>query len=413
MALANLTEKLYDNPNYFIRECMYSTQKRCVGGKKKRAKSKKPLEEINAFEKERVNAYKELGIPLPETILKKGDKMSKQKPTESQLRSVRKTKQLMKEYYHAFFFGTDCRFVTLTFDKLPSDFTRASVYVGKCFERLKRDGFSDGNYIAVPEYGTKEGRLHFHCIVKMKYMSNEDFAEKYWRHGFVKIEKIKREKDDPMGAKAVNYVLKYITADITMRYPNARRWLHPRGFMPKIKRTSAETSFAAYREAIHYLKSTNWKCIKKECFKSEKFGVVYKSMWVKRKRGNKNEEQPDSIVIYLDHLFFNEDYRMILLDGSNLGESKQDWALTHTDWREYYTDLTEYIYRYRNPGSAFFEECVRKYDERLANKMQELTQLPIYKTTGTPYSYKQLCEAGLLQSFDDFLIERLPRIKAA
>lgn len=86
----------------------------------------------------------------------------------------------MFKFQQGYFGRRPCSFITLTFDNdnLPGDYkvNMHPEYISKFFKKIKDYRYDNGlppiKYYAVPEYGDKNGRLHFHAIV-----FGEDFLQ--------------------------------------------------------------------------------------------------------------------------------------------------------------------------------------------------------------------------------------------
>lgn len=98
------------------------------------------------------------------------------------------------------------KFVTLTFGEDIKDIKVANYEFKKFKQRLETKIGYKLQYVCVIEF-TKNGRVHYHCLMfNLPYVKNKELAT-IWRNGFVKINKI--DKVDNVGA----YVCKYMTKD--------------------------------------------------------------------------------------------------------------------------------------------------------------------------------------------------------
>lgn len=107
-------------------------------------------------------------------------------------------------------FAQETLAVTLTY---AGDTPNASVLVYKdvqnMFKRMRKDGIKL-RYIVAGEYGSQNGRAHWHCVLflyqgQLDYEFEKRFEFKYWPHGFSYF-----QRPDPGG---IAYVLKYAVKD--------------------------------------------------------------------------------------------------------------------------------------------------------------------------------------------------------
>ena len=116
-------------------------------------------------------------------------------------------------------------FITLTFAE-ETDYKLSKKHLKDMFKRLNRK-FKGFKYLWILEFGTINGRLHYHALCnlelpKIKFAaSNEkkgkkhklyenEFADKYWKCGFVDI----RSLDQEGNSNIALYVSCYITKDL-------------------------------------------------------------------------------------------------------------------------------------------------------------------------------------------------------
>lgn len=110
------------------------------------------------------------------------------------------------------------KFLTLTFEENVTDLDYANAEFKKWVKRVNYNVFktkkSVMKYVAVIEF-QKRGAVHYHVICNLPYVEADDLAQ-MWGHGFIKINKIKGDKErfgstecDNVGA----YVCKYMTKD--------------------------------------------------------------------------------------------------------------------------------------------------------------------------------------------------------
>lgn len=146
----------------------------------------------------------------------------------------------MMAYQKGYYGCNPCSFITLTFDNenLPDDYktNMHPEYISKFFKKLQ-DYRSDHNlspvrYYGVPEFGEKNGRLHYHAIVFgenfMQGSKVEVYNKKGRKHlitdGLNKFWTFGRATTDPTiglnGTGAISYVANYLKNDkrITCRF---------------------------------------------------------------------------------------------------------------------------------------------------------------------------------------------------
>ena len=117
-------------------------------------------------------------------------------------------------------------FITLTFEK-ETDYKESKKLLNNFFNKLRRTN-KDLKYLWVLEFGSKNGRLHYHVLTNLELPSNINFAksrerkseghkefernfsEKYWPYGFVDI----RNLDQEGNTNIALYVSCYIVKDL-------------------------------------------------------------------------------------------------------------------------------------------------------------------------------------------------------
>lgn len=110
------------------------------------------------------------------------------------------------------------KFLTLTFEENVKDLDFSNNELKKWVKRVNYHCFhtkkSKMKYVAVIEF-QERGAVHYHILCNLPYVDIKEF-EKIWGHGFVKLNRIKGNKDvygssecDNVGA----YVTKYMTKD--------------------------------------------------------------------------------------------------------------------------------------------------------------------------------------------------------
>lgn len=156
---------------------------------------------------------------------------------ENKFRSIRRTKQTIKDYVLSNEFDM---FWTLTYStNRESDID--------CIKRMqnwlkrKREKYGKFSYIIIPERH-KNGCLHFHMLTKGYKGSIVDSGKKNkrgqtvynadsWSHGFSTVVKIKSDIEDI--SKVASYVTKYITKQVDDVHfgKNARRYWSSKGLL--------------------------------------------------------------------------------------------------------------------------------------------------------------------------------------
>jgi len=97
------------------------------------------------------------------------------------------------------------KFITLTFAENLQDIKIANRHFNKFIMRLKYQ-YPNLKYLSVIEF-QKRGAIHYHFVCNLPRVENF-LLRKIWKHGFVKINKIK--KGSNLGA----YVCKYLRKDM-------------------------------------------------------------------------------------------------------------------------------------------------------------------------------------------------------
>lgn len=110
------------------------------------------------------------------------------------------------------------KFLTLTFEENVKDLNYSNAEFKKWVKRVNYKVFNTKKslmkYVAVIEF-QKRGAVHYHVLCNLPYVDADELAN-MWGHGFIKINKIKGDKErfgssecDNVGA----YVCKYMTKD--------------------------------------------------------------------------------------------------------------------------------------------------------------------------------------------------------
>ena len=153
------------------------------------------------------------------------------------------------------------RLATLTFATEPADLDAGWSLVEDFRRRLSAAGIAQP--LIVPEWGSKNGRLHFHCA--MPTFVPKDRLAKLWGHGFVDVRRLRprgRPGRVPQGGRemariAAHYVAGYVakghagagaqpgTAGPGM---NRRRYSIPKGGVPEPVQFSCWSLYDAWLE---------------------------------------------------------------------------------------------------------------------------------------------------------------------
>ncbi|MDM0979034.1 rolling circle replication-associated protein (plasmid) [Clostridium perfringens] len=115
-------------------------------------------------------------------------------------------------------------FITLTFEK-ETDYKESKKLLNNFFNKLRRNN-KDLKYLWVLEFGSKNGRLHYHVLTNLELPSNINFAKsrerksdvhkefennfrkKYWKHGFLDIRNLEQEGNTNIALYVSCYIVK-------------------------------------------------------------------------------------------------------------------------------------------------------------------------------------------------------------
>jgi len=110
------------------------------------------------------------------------------------------------------------KFLTLTFEENITDLDYSHNELKKWIKRVNYHVFktkkSMMKYVAVIEF-QKRGAIHYHMLCNLPYIDVNELS-KTWGHGFIKLNKIKGDKERFGGFECDNvgaYVCKYMTKD--------------------------------------------------------------------------------------------------------------------------------------------------------------------------------------------------------
>lgn len=115
-------------------------------------------------------------------------------------------------------------FITLTFAE-KTDYKESKKLLNNFFNKLRRNN-KDLKYLWVLEFGSKNGRLHYHVLTNLELPSNINFAKsrerksdvhkefentfskKYWQYGFVDIRNLEQEGNTNIALYVSCYIVK-------------------------------------------------------------------------------------------------------------------------------------------------------------------------------------------------------------
>ncbi|EOU1140636.1 hypothetical protein AB8J25_002970 [Clostridium perfringens] len=115
-------------------------------------------------------------------------------------------------------------FITLTFET-QTDYKESKKLINNFFNKLRRNN-KDLKYLWVLEFGSKNGRLHYHVLTNLELPININFAKsrerksdvhkefennfrkKYWKHGFVDIRNLEQEDNTNIALYVSCYIVK-------------------------------------------------------------------------------------------------------------------------------------------------------------------------------------------------------------
>ena len=113
-------------------------------------------------------------------------------------------------------------FITLTF-KEQQDYKESKKHLNILFTKLRRD-YSSLKYLWVLEYGDTNKRLHYHLLcnipISIKLSDSkhkksgehkaleQEFASRYWNHGFVDIRQLQQEHNTNIALYVSTYIVK-------------------------------------------------------------------------------------------------------------------------------------------------------------------------------------------------------------
>jgi hypothetical protein len=110
------------------------------------------------------------------------------------------------------------KFITLTFKNVYNYSSQLRFFYN--FRRkLQRFIKYDLKYLAVPEYGSKFGRFHFHMVSNQPYIKKSKLAD-MWGKGFVQVNLI--DNSDQIAS----YLSKYLSKDFKLKVLNKKMYYY-------------------------------------------------------------------------------------------------------------------------------------------------------------------------------------------
>ncbi|MFI3257382.1 MAG: hypothetical protein R3Y36_03690 [Spirochaetales bacterium] len=146
------------------------------------------------------------------------------------------------------------KFLTLTFAKKPSNFQEAldklngwGKFMNTKFNREYRlangDRVKQFEYIAIPELGEKNGRLHFHLIAIVPFINLRRHPNCYWKWGNADIKLIKNKRNLQKAVVVAKYVAKYMTKDAKKISGQKMLYYSTKGWQRDVLKAVATPSF--------------------------------------------------------------------------------------------------------------------------------------------------------------------------
>ena len=392
---ANLTEKVKRTKRYEIVDVTYTSAPRNIGGR-----SKKEQEQQKVTKRQRNS---------PQAAFERGEISAeicaKIKAEESLARSVRHSKQKIREFYDNHLLGEKVRFFTLTFKEEPELNRKTADLLHFCFSEVSKAEGHKVVWLAVPEFGEKNGRLHFHVIANTNYYTNEEFARRFWKHGFVKMKRIKTLVGQNQRTAPIEYVLKYINKDISAGRHYKRRYYVSHAPKIKVSVSNHTVRHSETTEFIANLKALGFKMNRSNIFESEEAGLVCKWQLIRPIKEAVQDLPHGSFFSYFRNLrkesgyqLFDEPLRVTLsreLQAEDFPET-ESWLDTPAV-RSLYFECINASWRYRRLQKAYYEDVrrIRRTVER---------QLKDYDFDFVPVRERLLRE-NVIESFEDYLLK--------
>lgn len=152
------------------------------------------------------------------------DKSARRSPEESQKESLRRTRKQIKALtlLNA---DNSWRFLTLTYEGAGChDRRQIARDIQHMVERMEAHYRRDVRYICVYEYHHTGHGLHAHLLIDAPYETNEAFRRMFWRRGFVKIIRLKKQSQDSSLMAVLKYLIKYISKDVKSDVSGLKRY---------------------------------------------------------------------------------------------------------------------------------------------------------------------------------------------
>ena len=199
------------------------------------------------------------GDNLGINIYDKTNKTDKEKVKKDwKAESVRRAKKLLK-FLILNNVNSQWRFVTLTYaGEGKHNKANAVRDIQKMIERLEKYLCRDVKYIAVKELHKTGHGIHFHILMNIPYFKNEFFQKKFWKKGFVKIEKLKKTLKNFTLIGVFRYLKKYMTKDSDDTEKYEKRFFSSRNLIReprKIVKQMNEDDFVHFLQGITKMKA--------------------------------------------------------------------------------------------------------------------------------------------------------------
>lgn len=394
-SVANLTESLLSGASYDVLDIFYSEVPRCIGG---RGRKKRPAVRTAAGY---INPACPGGFPTRQY----SGQRSEEKALECYQRSCRRTRQQIRTFFDAHIRGRSARFVTLTFAELPQSDAAARRSLSACFSRLSEREGHKIEWLAVPEYGSENGRLHYHCLASFGFYSNEEFAAAFWKNGFVKIERVKALRGQTKENAPLDYVLKYIGKDFGKTKPYKRRWLHSRGGTRQKLTVNLMVSSAEVMPYLSQLSAHGWLLNRRRRFENTAIGCVQCWQLIRRKKIDGFDLPFGSWFCYFASLKTIRGYNLFAesrrVEIARAAEPEPlppglDWLKSEEVVSLYYTFICD-ARRYMRLRDYYFSLIWKEWEKIRHEVIMQGGSLPVM--------YERLCRERRIESFEEFLLK--------
>ena len=269
--MVNLFEQSFQNAEYDIRKVTFFSHVMPVKSLGN-PNSVKPQEELPAI----FDGFK---VMQPQAV----------NPETSLQRSIRRTKKIVRDKVFNNF-SSNSRFLTLTYSaKGCFDKKEVQNDIKAMIRRIEAKEKKDVKYIATLEFHKTGHGLHVHMLINCNYYKNETFQELFWRKGFVKLIRIKKEKEQCKLIDVEKYLIKYLLKDAMENNDGKPRYLCSRNLKKDTKCTmgrKTEDQFDEYKKEFY---SNGWS-FSGEYTKENENGVTITGFIVYKKRKYKSRD---------------------------------------------------------------------------------------------------------------------------